>query len=29
MKRAKKNKYIHEGRYVAEIEVAVVENEGG
>jgi len=29
MKRRKKNKYLHEGRYVAEIEVAVVEDEGG
>jgi len=29
MKRRKKTKYLHEGRYVAEIEVEVVEDEGG
>ena len=29
MKRRKKTKYIHEGRYVAEIEVEVVEDEVG
>jgi len=29
MKRRKKTKYIHEGRYVAEIHVEVVEDEGG
>lgn len=29
MKRRKKTKYIHEGRYVAEIEVEVLEDEGG
>ena len=29
MKRRKKTKYIHEGRYVAEIEVEVVEDEMG
>jgi len=29
MKRRKRTKYLHEGRYVAEIEVAVVEDEGG
>ena len=29
MKRRKKTKYIHEGRYVAEIEVEVVEHEMG
>jgi len=29
MKRRKKNKYLHEGRYVAEIEVELVEEEGG
>ena len=28
MKRRKRTKYLHEGRYVAEIEVAVVEDEG-
>ena len=29
MKRHKKTKYLHEGRYVAEIEVEVIEDEGG
>ncbi len=29
MKRRKKTKYLHEGRYVAEIEVELVEDEGG
>ncbi len=29
MKRRKKTKYLHEGRYVAEIEVEVLEDEGG
>jgi hypothetical protein len=29
MKRRKKTKYLHEGRYVAEIEVELVEEEGG
>ncbi|MFW6082074.1 MAG: hypothetical protein ACOC7W_09175 [Desulfosalsimonas sp.] len=29
MKSRKKTKYIHEGRYVAEIEVEVLEDEGG
>ena len=29
MKRRKRTKYLHEGRYVAEIEVEVVEDEGG
>jgi hypothetical protein len=29
MKKRKRTKYLHEGRYVAEIEVEVVEDEGG
>ena len=29
MKRRKRTKYLHEGRYMAEIEVEVVEDEGG
>lgn len=29
MKRRKRTKYLHEGRYVAEVEVEVVEDEGG
>ena len=29
MKRRKKSKYVHEGKYVAEVEVALVENDTG
>ncbi len=29
MKRRKKTKYLHEGSYVAEIEVEILEDEGG
>jgi len=29
MMRRKKTKYIHEGRYVAEVEVELIEGEGG
>ncbi len=29
MKRQKKSKFVHEGRYVAEVEVALVEDETG
>jgi len=29
MKRRKKSKYVHEGKYVAEVEVALVEDDTG
>jgi hypothetical protein len=29
MKRRKKNKYIHEGQYVAEVQVELIEDESG
>jgi len=29
MKQRKKSKYVHEGQYVAEVEVAVVEDDTG
>ncbi len=28
MKRRKKTKYVHEGRYVAEVDVSLIEDEG-
>lgn len=29
MRRRKKTKYVHEGRYVAEVDVDLIEDEGG